>query len=74
MDFCTCFGEIGTLVETPVAGSLIHRHTEAGPSGHLASSFERTSLMVGCLLVGASVAVSWARIEAGARAHWPWKM
>ena len=64
---------IGTLVGTPVAGSLIHRHA-AGASAHVASSFERTSLMVGCLLVGASVAVSWARIEAGARAHWPWKM
>jgi MFS family permease len=63
---------IGTLIGTPVAGSLIHGNS--GPSSHLASSFEKTSLMVGCLLFGASLAVSWARIEAGARAHWPWKM
>jgi hypothetical protein len=63
---------IGTLIGTPVAGSLIHGNS--GPSSHLASSFEKTSLMVGCLLLGASLAVSWARIEAGARAHWPWKM
>jgi MFS family permease len=63
---------IGTLIGTPVAGSLIHRHSST--SSHLTSSFERTSLMVGCLLFGASMAVSWARIEAGARAHWPWKM
>jgi MFS family permease len=63
---------IGTLVGTPVAGSLIHRHSS--PTSHLASNFERTSLMVGCLLIGASLAVSWARVEAGARAHWRWKM
>jgi hypothetical protein len=60
---------IGTLVGTPVTGSPIHRHS--GPSSHPASSFERTSLMVGCLLVGASMAVTWARIEGGARAYWP---
>jgi MFS family permease len=63
---------IGTLIGTPVAGSFIHRHS--GVSSHLASGFERMSIMVGCLLMGASMAVSWARIEAGARAHWPWKL
>jgi hypothetical protein len=36
--------DIRTLIGAPIAGSLIHRHS--GPSSHLASSFERTSLMV----------------------------
>ena len=63
---------IGTLVGTPVAGSLIHRRS-AG-STYLASSFERTSLMVALLLFAASLAVAWARLEAGARANWRWKL
>ena len=61
----------GTLIGTPVAGSLIHRQL----GKHMSSSFEKTSVMVGCLLLGASVAVSWARVEAAIkRGVWAWRM
>jgi MFS family permease len=62
----------GTLIGTPVAGSLIHRQV----GRHMSSSFEKTSLMVGCLLLGASVAVSWARVEASIKrgGRWTWRM
>jgi hypothetical protein len=60
---------IGMLIETSAARSLIHRHS--GPSSYPASSFERTSLLVGCLLVGASMAVSWQGSKPARSPLWP---
>ncbi|KAJ5519452.1 Major facilitator superfamily domain general substrate transporter [Penicillium expansum] len=50
-----------TLVGTPVAGALIRGNHEksVGPR-----SYENTSIMVGVLLVVATLAVVWARLEA----------
>ncbi|KAJ5243394.1 Major facilitator superfamily domain general substrate transporter [Penicillium citrinum] len=50
-----------TLLGTPVAGLLIRssQHEKAGPR-----SYENTSILVGALLVAATLAVMWARIEA----------
>ncbi|KAI9760960.1 MAG: hypothetical protein M4579_001336 [Chaenotheca gracillima] len=63
---------IGTLVGTPVAGSLINRGSSLS-STEYASSFKRTSLMVGVLLAAASLAILWARLEIGTRVGWRWK-
>ena len=50
-----------TLVGTPVAGALIRGHNQksVGPR-----SYENTSIMVGVLMVVATLAVVWARLEA----------
>ncbi|KAJ5325444.1 Sucrose/H+ symporter [Penicillium brevicompactum] len=50
-----------TLVGTPVAGALIRGHNQKnmGPR-----SYENTSIMVGVLMVVATLAVTWARLEA----------
>jgi len=37
-------------------------------------SYEKTSVMVGVLFCGASLAVLWARWEAGLRGQFRWKM
>ncbi|CDM37188.1 hypothetical protein CBS147339_7605 [Penicillium roqueforti] len=52
---------LATLVGTPVAGALIRGNHEksVGPR-----SYENTSIMVGVLLVVATLAVVWARLEA----------
>ncbi|MCJ1380158.1 hypothetical protein MMC17_003261 [Xylographa soralifera] len=62
---------IGTLVGTPVAGALI-RGQSVMAMGTVVS-FEKTILMVGVLLVGATVAVSWARAENGVQTGWKWR-
>jgi MFS family permease len=48
-----------TLVGTPVAGALIRSSHKSVDS----RSYEDTSIMVGVLLVGATVAALWARLE-----------
>jgi MFS family permease len=48
-----------TLVGTPVAGALIRSSHKIVDS----RSYENTSIMVGVLLVGATVAAMWARLE-----------
>ncbi|KAJ5666668.1 Major facilitator superfamily domain general substrate transporter [Penicillium macrosclerotiorum] len=52
---------LATLLGTPIAGLLIRssQHKNASPK-----SYENTSIMVGALLVAATFAVLWARIEA----------
>jgi MFS family permease len=50
-----------TLVGTPVAGALIRGHNQKIASPR---SYENTSVMVGVLLVVATLAVVWARLEA----------
>ena len=62
---------IGTLIGTPVAGSLIHSQAIPG-AGHI-FSFEKTILMVGTFLVAATLSVTWARIEDSARTGWKWR-
>lgn len=59
---------LGSLVGTPVAGALIY-----GSAGSSSMSFEKTIIMAGMLLVGATVAVTWARLENGLQAGWKWK-
>ncbi|KAI9731624.1 MAG: hypothetical protein M1818_007754 [Claussenomyces sp. TS43310] len=59
---------IGTMVGTPAAGALIR-----GSGANSSSSFERTILMVGVFLVGATLAVTWARVENGLQAGWKWR-
>jgi hypothetical protein len=52
---------IGTLINTPIAGSLIHN--QAVPEvGHVIS-FEKTILMAGAFLVAAVLLLTWARME-----------
>lgn len=62
---------IGTLVGTPVAGALIHGH-ETAVMGTMVS-FEKTIVLVGVLLVGATFAVAWARAESGVQTGWKWR-
>lgn len=50
-----------TLVGTPVAGALIRGHKQQSVSPR---NYENTSVMVGVLLVVATLAVVWARLEA----------
>jgi len=59
-----------SLVGTPVAGALVRSGSEGGVPG----SYEKTSVMVGVLFCGASLAVLWARWEAGLRGQFRWKM
>lgn len=56
---------------TPIAGSLIH--SQLGPLMDTVVNFEKTILMVGVLLVGATVAVTWARVEDSVRTGWKWR-
>lgn len=51
---------LGTLIGTPTAGLLIR----SSGDGQMPDSYWRTALMVGCLLGGASIAVSWVSIDA----------
>lgn len=62
---------IGTLVGTPIAGSLIHSQPVALMDAVV--SFEKTILMVGVLLLGATIAVTWARVEDSVRTGWKWR-
>ena len=55
---------LATLVGTPVAGLLIR---DSMVSSTLPSAYWRTTVLVGSLLAGASVAVSWVRIETKGR-------
>ena len=60
---------IGTLVATPLAGLLIRQGSRDKTSSPI--SFEKTSIMVGALLAGSSLAVLWVRVEAGlSRGTW----
>jgi MFS family permease len=51
---------LATLVGTPTAGLLIR----SSGDGQMPDSYWRTTLMVGCLLGGASVAVLWVTVDA----------
>lgn len=58
---------VATLVGTPLAGALIHRskHVDGKASvGVTSRGYENASILVGCLLVAATLAVLWVRIEA----------
>jgi hypothetical protein len=57
---------IGTLVGTPIAGALIR---DAGHN-EVTRSFEKTTVLVGVLLVGATVAAGWARMESALTTGW----
>jgi MFS family permease len=61
---------LGTLVGTPIGGALIKAHvTMMGP----VMSYEKMVLLVGMLVMGATVAVSWARFERAAQNGWKWR-
>ncbi|MCJ1478240.1 hypothetical protein MMC13_006917 [Lambiella insularis] len=62
---------IGTLIGTPVAGALIHGQSVVVLGSVI--SFEKTILMVGLLLVGATLSVTWARVENAVQGGWKWK-
>jgi MFS family permease len=51
---------LATLVGTPTAGLLIR----SSGDGQMPDSYWRTTLMVGCLLGGASLAVLWVTVDA----------
>lgn len=61
---------LATMVGTPVAGALIR----GSSSQHLSSAFEKTSIMVGVLLTGATVSVLWVRFEATSLGGYRWKV
>ena len=54
---------LATLVGTPTAGLLIR----SSGNGQMPDSYWRTTLMVGCLLGGASIAVLWVTIDSKRR-------
>ena len=55
---------LAALVGTPIAGVLI-RGSDRGADGiGLSKAYFKTSILVGTLLTGTTVAVAWARIEA----------
>jgi hypothetical protein len=59
----------GTLVGTSVAGALVPQNTEVRESE---ISFERTFLLVGILLSGATISASWAR-SMKTQTEWEWR-
>jgi len=60
---------LGTLVATPVGGALIRGST----SHHVSSAFEKSTILVGVLLAGATAAVLWVRLEVSIPG-WKWKI
>ena len=62
---------IGTLVGTPVAGALIHSHNVTAVGTVV--SFEKTIVLVGVLLAGATFCVAWARTENLVQTGWKWR-
>ncbi|KUJ12623.1 putative MFS monocarboxylate transporter [Mollisia scopiformis] len=62
---------IGTLVGTPVAGALIH--TRKMEIMGTVVSFEKTIVLVGVLLLSATIFVLWARIENALKNGWKWR-
>lgn len=58
----------GTLVGTPVAGALIHTGGAGGMEGIV--NFESTIVMVGVLLMSATMFVIWARVEHDLQHGW----
>ena len=52
----------GTLVGTPGAGALIRNRSEVAV--HSKSAFKSPSLLIGCILTGATLGCLWVRIEA----------
>jgi MFS family permease len=62
---------IGTLVGTPVAGALINaRKTDMLGT---VVNFEGTIVMVGVLLMSATMFVAWARVENALQYGWKWR-
>ncbi|KAF8850704.1 MFS general substrate transporter [Acephala macrosclerotiorum] len=62
---------IGTLVGTPVAGALIHSR-KMDILGTVVS-FEKAIVLVGVLLMSATVFVIWARVENALQNGWKWR-
>jgi MFS family permease len=57
---------LATLVGTPAAGALIRG---AGDGSRTSMAYMASSILVGCLLVGATGGVFWVRLEALREAH-----
>jgi MFS family permease len=61
---------LGTLIGTPIGGALIKTHmTVPG----LVVSYEKMVLLVGVLAMGATVSVTWARVENASQNGWKWR-
>lgn len=61
---------LGTLIGTPGAGALIRNSSEVAAHSKLA--FRSPSLLIGCILTGATLGCLWVRIEAMQRPGSRW--
>ncbi|RFU27835.1 hypothetical protein B7463_g8499, partial [Scytalidium lignicola] len=55
---------ITSLIGTPVAGALISGSSVSTDSAGMSKSYMKTTILIGALLAGATLGVTWARIEA----------
>ena len=59
-----------TLVGTPAGGALIKTHVRV--TGTVVT-YENMVLLVGVLVMGSTISVSWARLETVVRSGWKWR-
>ena len=55
---------LGTLVGTPGAGALIRNHSHSQVALYSKSAFKSPSVLIGCILTGATLGCLWVRVEA----------
>lgn len=65
---------LGILVGTPAAGALIRSGSSSNSTFPESRGYEKSSTMVGILLVLATLAVLWGRLEAVGIKEWKWKV
>ena len=66
---------LGILIGTPTAGALIRAGSSSSDSSFSSPrGYERSSTMVGILLVFATLAVLWGRLEVVGMKQWKWKV
>lgn len=61
---------LGTLIGTPVGGALIKTHVTVMGT---VMSYDKMVLLVGVLVMGAAVSVTWARFENAVQNGWKWR-
>jgi MFS family permease len=61
---------LGTLIGTPIGGALIRIHVTGMGT---VMSYEKMVLLVGVLVMAATVSVTWARFENAVQNGWKWR-
>ena len=64
---------LGTLAGTPGAGALIRHRSEHGHQSKFKMAFKDPSILIGCLLVSATLGCFWVRLEATQQPGSRWK-